>query len=162
MHRGAVDDIAALLVRAPQDTKLVLDVGSQDINGSYRELVEGRGWRYVGLDIQEGKNVDVVAVPYHYPFTDGAFDVVISGSTAEHVAHPWLWFPELARILKPGGLLAVLTCHSFPEHRYPVDCWRFMEDGLRVLFDLTGVLEAYEFRYVSVEHIVGSALRCSI
>jgi hypothetical protein len=34
---------------------------------------------------------------------------VISGSTMEHVARPWRWVPELVRILRPGGLLAIVA-----------------------------------------------------
>ena len=59
----------------------ILDVGSRDINGTYRALIEGRGWKYTGLDIVAGSNVDVVAKPFCYPFPDGAFDIVISGAT---------------------------------------------------------------------------------
>ena len=41
------------------------------------------------------------ADPYHFPFADGAFDLVISGSTMEHVQAIWRWVPELADISDP-------------------------------------------------------------
>lgn len=136
----------------------VLDVGSYDVNGTYRPLVEGLGWQYTGLDLQPGPNVDIVASnPDRYPIADGAYDVVISGSTMEHVARPWRWVPELVRILRPGGLLCIVTHWQFPEHRYPMDYWRFMADGMRLLFDDTGQLEDYVIEYASQWDIAAAA-----
>ena len=40
---------------------------------------------------------------------------------------------EIARVLKVGGLCCILAPSSGPEHRYPVDCWRFYPDGLVAL-----------------------------
>ncbi len=146
--------------RGPDGPARALDVGSFDVNGTYRPLVEGRGWEYVGLDVAAGPNVDVVASePYRFPFEAGAFDVVLSGSTMEHVEAIWRWVPELARVLKPGGLLAIVTHWQFMEHRYPVDCWRIMPDGMRFLFDQVGELEGYEIGIVSKWDIAGSAVK---
>ncbi len=144
MHPAALEAMARML---PPDltSQLVLDAGSLDVNGTYRPLVEKRGGRYVGLDLVQGSNVDVVSPdPYCYPFPDGYFDVVLSGSVMEHVERPWLWVPELARVLKPGGWLCLVTHWCFPLHRYPVDCWRILPDGMQVLFDDTGGLTEYE------------------
>jgi SAM-dependent methyltransferase len=139
----------------------VLDVGSYDVNGTYKPLIEKReGWEYVGLDVAEGPNVDVVAKdPYKFPFKEGEFDVVISGSTMEHVQATWKWVPELARVLRPGGLLCIVTHWSFPEHRYPVDCWRILPDGMTFLFDETHKLENYDVKIVSLTDIAGSAFK---
>ena len=102
MHPQAFAQMDALLDKWTGDTARVLDVGSIDINGSYRPLATRRGWRYTGIDIALGPNVDLVAHdPYRYPFADATFDVVMSGSTMEHVQAIWLWVPELARLLKP-------------------------------------------------------------
>jgi SAM-dependent methyltransferase len=43
------------------------------------------------------------------PFPDAAFDVVVSSECIEHTPFPPAAVAELARVLKPGGLLA-LTC----------------------------------------------------
>lgn len=126
------------------DDLQVLDVGSLDVNGTYRPMVEAREWHYTGLDMAAGRNVDIVTNdPFSYPLESNAYDVVISGSTMEHVTAIWRWVPELVRVLKPGGWLCVVTHVSFPEHRYPVDCWRIMPDGMRYLFDITQELEDY-------------------
>lgn len=140
------------------DSLNVLDVGSYNVNGTFRSLVENRGWRYTGVDTMAGPNVDVVTVnPFLFPFDDGTFDVVISGSTMEHVTAIWEWLPELVRVLRPGGFLAIHTHWKFPEHRYPVDCWRIMPDGMRYLFDMTAKLRDYRIRMANDMDIIGSA-----
>lgn len=167
MHTEALEAMKDVLVRrGPRKADKpvrVLDVGAYDVNGTYRPLVEWRGWNYTGLDVAAGPNVDVVAAdPYRFPFGDGEFDVVISGSTMEHVEAIWLWVPELARVLRPGGLLVIVTHWQFIEHRYPVDCWRIMPDGMRYLFDQTGCLDEYEIGIVSQWDIAGSAVKVGV
>jgi len=123
----------------------LLDVGSYNINGSYRPIVVTKGWQYTGVDIVPGKNVDVVSDdPYHFPFDDGAFDIVISGSVMEHVEAIWEWIPELVRLVRPAGMLVIITHTHWCYHPHPVDCWRIMPDGMRYLFDETKALENYD------------------
>ena len=161
MHAEALAAMTVLLGRWPDGLRAnVLDVGAYDVNGTYRPLVKGLGWDYTGLDQEPGPNVDLVASdPYHYPIADGAYDIVLSGSTMEHVEAIWRWVPELVRVLRPGGMLAIVTHWQFPEHRYPVDCWRIMPDGMRYLFDLTRQLERYQIAIVSPYDIAGLAWR---
>jgi SAM-dependent methyltransferase len=49
----------------------------------------------------------------HLPFADASFDRIICTETLEHVLDPRLILEQLARVLKPGGRLAV----SVPHHR---------------------------------------------
>lgn len=44
-----------------------------------------------------------------FPFPNAFFDVVFSKSVIEHVAHTDHFFPEMMRVLKPGGLVILLT-----------------------------------------------------
>jgi SAM-dependent methyltransferase len=112
----------------------------------------------MGLDLVDGPNVDIVAkAPYRFPFGAGAFDVVLSGSTMEHVEDLRRWLAELVRLLKPGGLLALITHHAYRYHPHPVDCWRIMPDGMRFLFDQTGKLERYEIEMFNAHDILGAA-----
>lgn len=138
----------------------VLDVGSADYNGTFRPLIEGRSWQYTGLDLEPGQNVDIVSRdPYCYPFLPRSFELVISGNTAHNVARPWLWVKELTRILKPGGLLVLVTVWQHGLNEYPQDYFRFMPDGLRVLFDDTGQLTDYAIESDAEGNIVGSAFK---
>ncbi len=116
---------------------MILDVGSRDVNGTFRRLFPNHP--YVGIDIEPGDGVDVVVAPYSYPFPDNHCDVIISGSTLEHVRCPWKWMREVARILKPGGRLCVIVPYAYPYHEHPVDCWRVYPEGLRALFEDAGL-----------------------
>jgi SAM-dependent methyltransferase len=113
----------------------VLDVGSLDVNGSYRVLFSDPNWRYTGLDLAEGPGVDlVVEQPYRWRGVRSAsFDVVISGQSFEHIEFPWVTMLEVERVLRPGGLCFLVVPSTGPEHRYPVDCWRFYRDGVVAL-----------------------------
>ena len=68
----------------------VLDVGSMDLNGSYRELFDDPQWHYTGVDLEPGKGVDVVlGSPYAWgAIPSDSFDIVISGQALEHVEFP--------------------------------------------------------------------------
>ncbi len=115
----------------------IVDLGSQDVNGSYRELFSGCAWTYVGADASAGRNVDVVlADPDNWrELSSRSADVLISGQALEHMPHPWIAMLEIRRVLVPGGLCCLLAPAGGPEHRYPVDCWRILSDGFAALAD---------------------------
>lgn len=113
----------------------VLDVGSFDVNGSYRSLFDPEKFDYVGLDMEAGPNVDIVpSLPYIWKeIPDDSFDVVISGQALEHIEFFWVTVAEMVRVLKKDGLLCIIAPNGFREHRYPVDCYRFFTDGMVAL-----------------------------
>jgi SAM-dependent methyltransferase len=124
----------------------VYDLGSLDVNGSYKPLFDLPPWRYKGLDIACGANVDIVLNnTYHWPqIKSDSVDVLISGQAFEHIEYFWVTMLEVARILKPAGICCIIAPSGGPEHKYPVDCWRFYPDGFAALarFARLRVLEA--------------------
>ncbi len=125
-----------------KDKIKVLDVGSYDVNGSYKHLFAGDKYDYCGLDIEAGKNVDLI-LPSAYDWSGietDAYDVVISGQALEHIEFFWITMAEMTRVLKKDGLICIIVPNGFGEHRYPVDCYRFFTDGMIALA-----------RYVSLE-----------
>ncbi|MFL6585178.1 MAG: class I SAM-dependent methyltransferase [Chthoniobacterales bacterium] len=130
----------------------IIDLGSQEIitpgsSGTYRPLFTEPNWRYIGVDMAAGQNVDVVlADPYDWREIDAASaDVLISGQTFEHTEFFWLTMQQIARALKPNGVCCIIAPSSGPEHRFPVDCWRVYPDGLRAVarYAELEVLEAW-------------------
>ena len=108
---------------------VVVDLGSQDVNGSLRDHCPP-GARYVGLDMEPGPGVDVVVEPgATLPFADASVDVVVSTSAFEHDVFFWETFLELARVIRPGGLMYIDAPSNNDFHRYPLDCWRFYPDA---------------------------------
>lgn len=95
--------------------KKVLDIGSLDINGSNRYLFQGCD--YLGIDLGEGNNVDLVCVAHKFDAPDDYYDVVISGEVFEHDMFYSRTITNAIRMLKPGGLF-LFTCASIgrPEH----------------------------------------------
>lgn len=123
--------------------KKVLDVGSQDINGSYREIFERFGCKYTGTDIVEGPNVDVISPLETLLFQNNSFDVVISGQTLEHAERPWILAKEMGRILCPGGIVCWIAPWRFHVHRdelCPYDRWRILDDGMKILLKEAGLI----------------------
>lgn len=142
MHRSSYEHMERLVGHYLADARSpeVLDLGSFDVNGSYRPLFNRPGWCYRGIDLEAGPNVDIVlASPYQLPLPAGSADLIISGQAFEHIEFFWLTWLEMARLLKPGGMIFLVAPSRGPEHRYPVDCWRFYPDGYRALARYAGL-----------------------
>lgn len=58
------------------------------------------------------------------PFPDGIFDRIVAAEVLEHVPDDGRAMAELARVLRPGGLLAVTVPRWFPERV----CWALADD----------------------------------
>jgi SAM-dependent methyltransferase len=92
----------------------VLDFGSLDINGDNRIFFEDI--EYTGVDIGEGKNVDIVSLAHRYK-PNKKFDVVISTEVFEHDVFWKQSFLNGFDLLKEGGFY-IFTCAGYgrPEH----------------------------------------------
>ena len=91
----------------------VLDVGSLDINGNNKELFEE--CEYVGLDVIEGDNVDVISVAHQYE-PDELFNVVLSTNALEHDIHYELTIKKMIDLLKPKGFIFVSAGYKYKIH----------------------------------------------
>ena len=141
MQRFRDDYVAGI----PGENISILDVGSLDVNGSYSDLFSK--YKYIGLDREKGPNVHMVPF-YTYKWlelSDNLFDIVISGQAFEHIEFFWITMSEMVRVLKKGGLMCLVAPIGFKEHRYPVDCWRFLSDGMVALGKWCSleIIEAY-------------------
>lgn len=113
----------------------VLDIGSYNMGGTYKEIFQDSRYQYVGMDMAEGPNVDFIPRDIYYweEIEDETFDLVISGQAFEHIEYPWLTIREIARVLKPSGFCILIAPNSGMEHKTPKDCWRYFGDGLVAL-----------------------------
>ena len=121
----------------------ILDVGSQLITEqsmTYRQIF-GDDYEYVGMDLEPGNNVDIVGFD---ALKGKEFDVVISGQVMEHVLRPWEWLKSLVPFYKK--YICIIAPHTFHEHRYPLDTYRYFPDGMRDLFDYAGIKEVEIYR----------------
>jgi SAM-dependent methyltransferase len=155
MHTTSLQMMSTFIdvhLKAFRGTQLqVLDFGSQVVNDSqalsYRDLLDDPLWTYNGVDIEAGRNVDIVlADPYRWTeIPPESADLVVSGQAFEHVQFPWSSMFEIARVLRPGGVAAIIAPSAGYEHRYPLDCWRFYPDGFSALAEYVGcdVVDVY-------------------
>ncbi len=145
MHKSSMDKMSWFVKEYMADYKgkktEVLDLGSFDVNGSYKTFIDDPAWNYQGVDMEAGKNVDIVLKnPYFWDEINAkSKDVVISGQAFEHVEFFWVLIDEISRVLKPGGLICIIAPSRGYEHRYPVDCWRFYPDAFRGLARYAGL-----------------------
>ena len=109
---------------------------------------------YIGTDIEGGTDVDFIAdihtiskeiqnfsVPQKY-------DIVISGSTFEHILNPFIAAKELFQIMNKDGYIFIVTHNCFPLHAYPCDYWRFTCESLTHILEQAGfevIDAAYQF-----------------
>ncbi len=71
-------------------------------------------------EVPDGAEADVKqGDALHLPFADGEFDRVVAAEVLEHLPDDDSAIAELARVLRPGGTLAVTVPRWFPE----LVCW---------------------------------------
>jgi SAM-dependent methyltransferase len=118
----------------------VLEIGPDRFPSTIRSSVSTQNIIWETLDLADRPGITYRAThDYSFPIPEGTFDFVIAVQVLEHVKKIWRWFPELARILKPGGELGLVSPISWPYHEAPVDCWRVYPEGIRALCDDSGL-----------------------
>lgn len=116
----------------------VVDIGSSDINGTYRQLFPNDRFNYLGVDMAPGLGVDlVISDPYRIPIQDNFADCVISGQMMEHSEFFWMIFKEKIRILNYTGFAFMIAPSKGVIHRHPVDCYRYYPDAYTALAKYT-------------------------
>ena len=113
----------------------VVDMGSYDVNGTYRHLFGGA--LYLGVDIMEGPNVDIIVHSPEWNCLED-IDVVISGQTIEHVADIPAFMHDIHRILKPGGILCLIAPSEGPAHDYPIWVGNFPPERMKETVESAG------------------------
>jgi SAM-dependent methyltransferase len=130
------------VVRAVAETfdlpEPILEVGAYQVTGQegiaeLRGLFPGRD--YTGLDVRPGPGVDLVADVEGLPHADASVGTVLALNTFEHVPRFWRGFAEIARVLRPDGVVLVACPFFFRIHNYPADYWRFTPMALDLLLE---------------------------
>lgn len=117
----------------------VLDVGCGA--KPYRDWF-GPVTAYVGLDVVDGPEVDVVVDPHEpWPLADATFDVLLASQVLEHVADLPLTLGEMTRVVRPGGTMVVSFPFLYNEHGAPFDFQRFTAHRAARLFPQWDVVQ---------------------
>ena len=132
----------------PTARRLLLErsLRSLDLTRTGHVLIVGAGYdpyhhmvraakQYIRVDIASVPGcTDVLADALALPFKEGHFNCVLAVECMEHLADPFLFVRELARVLKAGGtviLTVPFMCHQHPD---PYDYWRPTGMALERLF----------------------------
>jgi SAM-dependent methyltransferase len=84
----------------------------------------------IAVDFTPFSNTRVVADVQRLPFACGAFDVVIATGLLEHVEDARAVIGEIARVLRPGGIVHIEVPFLQQYHTDPIDCRRYTISGL--------------------------------
>ncbi len=92
----------------------LLDVGCA--TGIFLELARDRGWEVKGVEpsswavsVARSKKLDVVQGDFEQVELTSSFDVITMIDLIEHVANPLALVEKARKVLKPGGLLVIVT-----------------------------------------------------
>ena len=76
--------------------------------------------KVTGIDLESTLETDNQGPPFgvrgdlsHLPFPSDHFDMVISRSVVEHLGDPPQVFREFCRVLKPGGMVVIITPNKY-------------------------------------------------
>lgn len=138
MHQSVMDWLRTGTSAEEIGGRTVLEVGSQNVNGSPREVFGKHAPKsYLGVDFAPGACVDRVvdASKLVETFGEEAFDVVISTEMLEHAQDWRSAVSGMKSVLKQGGLLLITTrSPGFPYHGYPHDYWRYTLQHFKDIF----------------------------
>jgi SAM-dependent methyltransferase len=133
-----VNQLAYLSKAVPRTSGPILEVGGKDHGGAadFRSLYPNVP--YIAVDLEAGKNVDVVfdltMTPPEDMLAPASFALIICSAVLEHVDRPWRMAEQLTRLLRPGGSLFVAVPWVHAYHPYPDDYYRFSWRGIMALF----------------------------
>jgi SAM-dependent methyltransferase len=111
---------------------LDLGAGSVPLYGVYRDLVNSVTCVDWPDTLHPSPHVDHFCdlnQPLSLP--DAAFDTVVLTDVLEHIARPEVLWPEMRRVLAPGGRLLLATPFLYWIHEAPHDYARYTEHMLR-------------------------------
>lgn len=133
---GDINQVIYLKKYLPEVDGPVLEIGSKDYGStsSFRDTYLGA--EYVGVDLEDGKNVDVVAdlTQGTGPLPVSHFALGICCSVMEHVRKPWIMAEHVTSLIRPGGHLYMSVPWVWRYHPYPDDYYRFSWRGIEEIF----------------------------
>jgi Methyltransferase domain len=153
-HFSAAADQAfvAMINTFQQEIKVrrgsLLEIGSRARSGTTY-----RSWfpeieQYVGLDVTDGPNVDIVGDAHQMSeFIDRKFDFVFSIGVFEHILMPWKVAIEMNSVMADGGMGLIISHEAWPLHEEPWDFWRYSKEAWQGIFNIHTGFEIVDAKY---------------
>lgn len=99
---------------------------------------------YIGMDMEttghnhRNSKIDVFYDGKTFPFSDNAFDSVVTNQVLEHVFNPSQFLSEINRVLKSGGKMLITVPFVWDEHEQPYDFGRYTSFGIKDILEKHG------------------------
>ncbi len=120
------------------EAKKVIEIGSCDINGTLRPIIEShRPGEYIGIDINEGPGVDMICRVEDVLERFGleSFDLVIATELLEHIKDWRSVISNIKNLCRTDGVILITTrSKGFKYHGFPHDYWRFETEDMGKIF----------------------------
>lgn len=127
------------------------DIGCGD--KPFAEFLKDKVLSHIGVDIDDGfydsSHIDVIGNAYEVPAEDNIADALVSSQVIEHLNRPVDAIQEMARLLKPQGVLFLSFPFLYPIHAAPHDYMRYTEHYINE------ILEAHDFEIIETSRIGG-------
>jgi 2-polyprenyl-3-methyl-5-hydroxy-6-metoxy-1,4-benzoquinol methylase len=95
-------------------TQLLASLGGRVVGSDFSRAALGTTQQRIAANERGSVSVDLTQADAQImPFSDAAFDVIISCETIEHLPHPLAALLEMARVCRPDGLLYLTTPNYF-------------------------------------------------
>jgi SAM-dependent methyltransferase len=161
-HHSQKQFVKSLQEQFPQNFNQIkmLEIGSLNLNGSIREYFTD--CTYVGVDVGEGNDVDLVCGGHEVDHPDETYDTIGSCNCFEHNPHWIETFANMYRMTKKTGLVFIsVPTTGNAEHgttaSAPGDSpltiakgWEYYknltEEDFREHFDIDNMFDSYKFQ----------------
>ena len=135
-----------MLERHARGRLLDLGAGHAPLFGVYRGLVDAVTCVDWPGSPHPSRHVDLfLDLNERLPLPDAGYDTLLLTDVLEHISQPHILWPEMARVLAPGGRLLLATPFMYWIHEAPNDYLRYTEHMLRDCCTRNG-LEILELR----------------
>jgi SAM-dependent methyltransferase len=135
IRQSVKDSLQHLSALHDKPENSILDIAPQDHAGA-REFFKLA--TIETLDIDPNSNATFIADICRNNsslINPNRYDLVVCTEVLEHTTKPWDAAKEIARLLRPGGVLLATAPFNFRIHGPLPDCFRFTEYGWRALLE---------------------------
>jgi SAM-dependent methyltransferase len=120
------------------NNSLLLDMGGKKDNKRGLFDIDQYTFSVEYANVDESTDPDYCCDIKNIPVLDRRYDGVILSEVLEHVLRPELILAEAWRVLKPGGILLIVTPFNFHIHGDPEDYGRYTPNWYKVILEDVG------------------------